>query len=535
MRLLRLEDNGEFSLVEHIGRDVPSYAILSHTWGADHEEVTFKDLAEGTGKSKVGYRKLTFCGRQAAKDNLRWFWVDTCCIDKSSSAELSEAINSMFCWYRKSAKCYVLLSDVSVDSFARNDHSLHKSRWFTRGWTLQELVAPTSVEFFSVEGERLGDKVSLLQEVHEITGISDQALQGSLLSHFSVDERMSWAERRETKREEDKAYSLLGIFDVSMPLIYGEGMDKAFRRLLEEIDKSSRADPPRPLHSEISSRNPASTNLTALAATQQRMQKQVSDMTEALDALRMGIERGSNACATVIFGSTVDASLSASEIFRFLEDLGKAYSASNTAKTARFSNAQWLQDQFNDIWADTQSAAAAQIRKRRRRKGSSRTGPEVLGAQSQASTNRPATGLQLEIDRKITSISRKRKAAVESSVIDVNLPVGNVRMIFTGHQQSGKMLGARLLYVPARHMQSNLKGIFATCLRDLRTPRLVRSLSTFQVVREGSEALEHIRQGNLQAIRHLLTSRQINPNDRDEDGDSLLLVSVNLALLLVWH
>ena len=114
MRLLRLEDNGEFSQVEFFGNNIPPYAVLSHTWGADDEEVTLKDLVDGVGKSKAGYSKIRFCGNRAAKDGLQYFWVDTCCIDKSSSAELSEAINSMFRWYQDAARCYVYLSDISV-------------------------------------------------------------------------------------------------------------------------------------------------------------------------------------------------------------------------------------------------------------------------------------------------------------------------------------------------------------------------------------------------------------------------------------
>ena len=245
MRLLKLKD-GEFSLVEFVGDNIPRYAILSHTWGADGEEVTFKDLVEGTGKDKAGYEKIRFCGKQAANDGLQYSWVDTCCIDKLSSTELSEAINSMFRWYYNAAKCYVHLSDVSICGSIENEPSFQwtwkpafqHSRWFTRGWTLQELIAPKSVEFYSAEGERLGDKNSLMQEIHKITGITVQALQGSPLSRFSVDERMSWAARRETKREEDAAYSLLGIFDIHMPLIYGEGRKKALIRLRKEIKES---------------------------------------------------------------------------------------------------------------------------------------------------------------------------------------------------------------------------------------------------------------------------------------------------------
>jgi hypothetical protein len=162
MRLLQIEADGAFSLGEYVGRDIPRYAILSHRWGLDHEEVTFRDFVEGTGKSKAGYRKLTFCGKQAANDGLRFFWIDTCCIDKASSAELSEAINSMFHWYQDAAKCYVYLSDVSTSDFARNEQSFQGSSWFKRGWTLQELVAPMSVEFFSSDGDYIGDKSSMV-------------------------------------------------------------------------------------------------------------------------------------------------------------------------------------------------------------------------------------------------------------------------------------------------------------------------------------------------------------------------------------
>jgi hypothetical protein len=148
----------------------------------------------------------------------------------------------MFRWYRNAAKCYVYLTDIST-----NDHidlclqpweaALRKSRWFTRGWTLQELIAPPSVEFFCSNGRRLGDKKSLEQQLHEITGIAVPALQGDALSEFDVNERMSWARDRETKHPEDRVYSLLGIFSIHMPLIYGEGMFNALSRLQLEIDR----------------------------------------------------------------------------------------------------------------------------------------------------------------------------------------------------------------------------------------------------------------------------------------------------------
>ena len=247
MRLLKFRDHSELSLTKNLIKDIPDYAILSHTWGADDEEVTFDDLRDGSAKSKVGYNKIQFCGEQAQKDGLQYFWVDTCCIDKSSSAELQEAITSMFGWYRDAAKCYVYLEDVPAHKYDSNDQSqqigdsaFQKSRWFTRGWTLQELIAPKSVEFFSPGGGRLGDKKILEQQIHEITSIPISVLSGAPLSEFSVDERLRWAAKRKTTRQEDKAYCLLGILNVFMPLIYGEG-DYAFTRLKEEVDKRSKS------------------------------------------------------------------------------------------------------------------------------------------------------------------------------------------------------------------------------------------------------------------------------------------------------
>lgn len=245
MRLLHYDNNGEFSLSEFFEGDIPKYAILSHRWGA--EEVIFKDLTDGTSKSKAGHSKIQFCGEQARRDGLKYFWVDTCCINKSDAVELQEAINSMFGWYRNAVKCYVYLPDVSRSRTDSADISneawestFRKSEWFTRGWTLQELIAPVSVEFFSKEQELLGNKSSLERHICEITGIPANALRGSSLSNFSVAERMSWATTRKTFRQEDKAYSLLGIFNVNMPLIYGEGNHRAMQRLREEIEKTSK-------------------------------------------------------------------------------------------------------------------------------------------------------------------------------------------------------------------------------------------------------------------------------------------------------
>lgn len=242
MRLLKIDDSGELVLEEFYGDRIPDYAILSHTWGDANDEVTFKDLADHTAKNKKGYRKIDFCGKQAANDNLRYFWIDTCCIDKSSSSELQESINSMFRWYREAKRCYVYLSDVSENNQDEHDHlarstwksEFRKSKWFTRGWTLQELIAPSSVEFFSSEGTLLCDKKSMEQQIHKITGIDVRALRGDALSTFDFDKRMSWVKERNTTREEDMAYSLLGIFDIQMPLIYSEGKEKALLRLERE-------------------------------------------------------------------------------------------------------------------------------------------------------------------------------------------------------------------------------------------------------------------------------------------------------------
>ena len=248
MRLLRLKDDGNISLTEYVWNNIPRYGILSHTWGADDEEVTFKDLAEGTGKSKAGYSKIQFCAKQVAKDGLQYFWVDTCCIDKSSNTELSEALNSMFRWYQEADKCYVYLSDVAM-AFS-DDHNppspilweaaFRSSRWFTRGWTLQELIAPASVEFFSMDWSFIGNKWTLRHQIHEITGIPIDTLQCRDLSHLTVSERMSWAANRQTRREEDMAYSLMGILNVYMSPIYGEGREHALTRLREEISRRSK-------------------------------------------------------------------------------------------------------------------------------------------------------------------------------------------------------------------------------------------------------------------------------------------------------
>ena len=242
MRLLSLNEHDDLAWREFSQDKIPPYAILSHTWGA--EEVSFVDLVDKSGKSKAGYRKIIFCGEQAARDNLRYFWVDTCCIDKRDNTEFTEAINSMFRWYRNAATCYAYLSDVSTstsDPSAETCQSaweadFRSSRWFSQGWTLQELLAPSLVVFYSSQHKKLGDKKSLARVIHEITRIPIPALDGHALDTFSTAERMAWSANRQTTKDEDSAYCLLGIFNIFMPLIYGEGKDSSLKRLQREID-----------------------------------------------------------------------------------------------------------------------------------------------------------------------------------------------------------------------------------------------------------------------------------------------------------
>lgn len=231
----------------------PRYAILSHTWGT--EEVSFQDLndfhegslrqqpSSSSVSSRAGWRKIEACCDRALQDGFEWVWIDTCCIDKSSSAELSEAINSMFAWYRDSEVCYAFLSDVdeAVEDISAPGSSFRGSRWFTRGWTLQELLAPRHLTFFSSGWQVIGQLIkgsNLSEVVSEITSVQPAFLEGDDLRGANVAMRMSWASERVTTRKEDMAYCLLGIFDVNMPLLYGGGT-KAFARLQEEIIKTT--------------------------------------------------------------------------------------------------------------------------------------------------------------------------------------------------------------------------------------------------------------------------------------------------------
>lgn len=231
---MRLINTRTGKMEEFIGNAIPKYAILSHTW--EEEEVTFSYMMTNTDYSKKkGDMKINMTCKLALEDNLDYAWVDTCCIDKSSSAELSEAINSMYRWYERSAICYGYLSDL--DPSASVETGLKDCRWFTRGWTLQELIAPTRFYFYDNKWSCRGSKRSLCELVSRITGIdADILFHKARLSSVLVGRRMAWAAGRETTRIEDRAYSLLGIFGVNMPMLYGEE-DRAFRRLQEEIIK----------------------------------------------------------------------------------------------------------------------------------------------------------------------------------------------------------------------------------------------------------------------------------------------------------
>lgn len=234
---MRLLDTKRKTFQEFFEANTPPYAILSHTWR--DEEVTLQDMLHHNAKKKKGYRKICECCLKAVADGYDYVWIDSCCIDKTSSAELSEAINSMFRWYKKAAVCYAYLDDVPYDVDPTQVGSVFwNARWFTRGFTLQELLAPARVVFFSDNWTELCTKRQIHVTMSRVLGIPSDVLTGADFRQLSIAKRMSWAARRQTSRTEDIAYCLLGIFDIHMPLLYGEGK-RAFTRLQEEIMKVS--------------------------------------------------------------------------------------------------------------------------------------------------------------------------------------------------------------------------------------------------------------------------------------------------------
>ncbi|KAF2441844.1 HET-domain-containing protein, partial [Karstenula rhodostoma CBS 690.94] len=239
MRLI----NAHTKRFEEFFGEVPPYAILSHTW--DAYEIPFKDFynLHVHEENPQASQKIYDTCNQALEDELDYVWIDSCCIDKSSSAELSEAINSMYIWYSKAQTCYVYLSDY--DPHAGNSSGFihdgfEKCRWFTRGWTVQELLAPHHVEFYDKTWSYFGTRKELASTLSNITRVPTKVLDGSKeVEEFCVAQKMAWAARRQTTREEDTAYCLFGLFQINAPLLYGEGGVRAFERLQEEIIKKT--------------------------------------------------------------------------------------------------------------------------------------------------------------------------------------------------------------------------------------------------------------------------------------------------------
>lgn len=250
---MRLINTATLEQEQFFDSRVPRYAILSHTWG--EQEVTCQQLREDLQpwcinrelirdyfrdsaklEPPAGWKKIIDCCRLAHGQGFQWVWIDTCCIDKTSSAELSEAINSMYEWYQKADVCYAFLDDFQkLDGRA----ALSECHWFSRGWTLQELLAPSKVEFYDRNMAFFGDRMALADWIATITGIPAEYLRQERQIHEAcIAQRMFWASRRKTTRLEDSAYCLLGIFDVNMPLLYGE-RGKAFMRLQQQILTSS--------------------------------------------------------------------------------------------------------------------------------------------------------------------------------------------------------------------------------------------------------------------------------------------------------
>ncbi|KAK3631054.1 hypothetical protein LTR56_017078 [Elasticomyces elasticus] len=262
---MRLLNTTTLEFEEFIDTKQVKYSILSHCWSQDRSqpEVTHKAfLAKSYNEDGAGYQKILRCCELSVKQGYEYAWIDTCCVDKTSSAELSETINSMFAWYRDSAECYVFMDDLAVETlpiFGKdekfdiegrwrqglglaaidNANAFMSSRWFLRGWTLQELLAPRGVLFYNRHARYLGGKLELAPLIAHATGIHVPVIRGSeSMFNTTIAQRMSWASARQTTRREDMAYSLLGIFDVNMPLLYGEG-NKAFMRLQEAILRQS--------------------------------------------------------------------------------------------------------------------------------------------------------------------------------------------------------------------------------------------------------------------------------------------------------
>ncbi|KAK3675279.1 hypothetical protein LTR78_004789 [Recurvomyces mirabilis] len=236
---MRLLHTSSLVFQEFFDEHTPSYAILSHRWG--EQEVSYADFLAGRKQDHAGHIKVLNACRIASSNRHDWMWIDTICIDKTSSAELTEAINSMFEWYARSQIYYVYLRDVPPELTAeQTNNAFQRSEWFSRGWTLQELLVPKHILFLNSAWKSMGTKSELSPAIHQATKIPEWYLQRpDQICFASVASRMSWAARRTTTRSEDVAYSLLGIFNINMPLLYGERGHQAFFRLQLEIAKAS--------------------------------------------------------------------------------------------------------------------------------------------------------------------------------------------------------------------------------------------------------------------------------------------------------
>ncbi|USW48129.1 Putative heterokaryon incompatibility [Septoria linicola] len=236
---MRLLNTADLTFREFFDEQTPPYAILSHRWGP--QEITYDQFLAGQKKGHDGHVKILEACRIAKANSHQWIWIDTICIQKTSSAELSEAINSMYEYYQRSQVCYAYLEDVPPGRSAQQtSEALQQSEWFTRGWTLQELLAPQNVLFLDSSWNAFGTKNHLASVISKATGIPEWYLvRGDQIQYASIAARMSWCARRKTTRSEDMAYSLLGLFNINMPLLYGERGARAFFRLQLEIAKSS--------------------------------------------------------------------------------------------------------------------------------------------------------------------------------------------------------------------------------------------------------------------------------------------------------
>ncbi|KAF2723568.1 hypothetical protein K431DRAFT_243099, partial [Polychaeton citri CBS 116435] len=232
---MKLINTEELTISEFEGDGLPEYVILSHRWAGTEDEVSYVDFVKrlardppGWKEGTSGWRKIVKFCELARNEGYSWAWVDTCCINKRYSGELEEAIRSMFNWYRDAGVCYAYLHDITGDGWL-------DSEWWTRGWTLQELIAPSNVMFYDRDWTRIGSKkdenwAALIESRFSIPQhISENTTPNSFMQ-CSIARRMSWAAGRRTRQVEDRAYSLLGIFNISMPLLYGEG-NRAFERL----------------------------------------------------------------------------------------------------------------------------------------------------------------------------------------------------------------------------------------------------------------------------------------------------------------